>query len=455
MSNTQVGYFGDARRAERGASIFERIVSTGSLVLRTIGGGRAGEVAVNRFLKSPDVTWEEILDTVSARTAERCVGRRIVAIQDTTDVNFSGRDRGRRALGPGSDGAGLGFFIHPVIAVDLEDESVIGLLGARIWTREADGGAACQSRRQRSLDEKESERWLEAAEIAAKRASGASQLIVVGDRENDIYSVMARRPQGVDLVIRAAQDRAVEDGGRLFAQAAGWPCLGVRQVTVPARGPGVPERIAQVGLRAGSLRVKRPRNGADPRDPEGLELTLVEVCEHAPPPGVIPIHWRLLTTLPVPDLATADGIVQIYRLRWRIEQTFRAVKSDGLGLPDAQVQEAGRLFKLAALGLAAAIRTIQLVDARDGSSRSATDVASPQVIAAAAAIGPTLEGKTDRQKNRYPPGSLAWLAWIIARLGGWNCYYKPPGPKTMRAGWDRFAAMAAGYHVAITTLPVP
>ena len=49
----------------------------------------------------------------------------------------------------------------------------------------------------------------------------------------------------------------------------------------------------------------------------------------------------------------------------------------------------------------------------------------------AEAIGPTLEGKTARQKNHHPLRSLAWLAWIMARLGGWNCYYKPPGPKTM------------------------
>ena len=39
-----------------------------------------------------------------------------------------------------------------------------------------------------------------------------------------------------------------------------------------------------------------------------------------------------------------------------------------------------------------------------------------------------------------PPRSLAWLAWIIARLGGWNCYYKPPGPKNhaRRVGSLRF-----------------
>ena len=112
------------------------------------------------------------------------------------------------------------------------------------------------------------------------------------------------------------------------------------------------------------------------------------------------------------------------------------------------MQDAGRLFKLALIGLAAATRTVQLVDARDGSDRPATDVIDPELLPAANAIGPTLEGKTARQKNPHPPQSLAWLAWIIARLGGWNCYYKPPGPKTMRAGWARFAAMATGFIIA-------
>jgi hypothetical protein len=55
-----------------------------------------------------------------------------------------------------------------------------------------------------------------------------------------------------------------------------------------------------------------------------------------------------------------------------------------------------------------------------------------------------LEGKTPRQKYPHPTGWLPWLAWIIARLGGWNCYYKPPGPKTMRTGWDKLAAMTRG-----------
>jgi hypothetical protein len=61
-----------------------------------------------------------------------------------------------------------------------------------------------------------------------------------------------------------------------------------------------------------------------------------------------------------------------------------------------------------------------------------------------AALGPTLEGSTERQQNSHPPLTLAWAAWIIARLGGWNCYYKPPGPITFRRGMEQFYAIHRG-----------
>ncbi len=47
-----------------------------------------------------------------------------------------------------------------------------------------------------------------------------------------------------------------------------------------------------------------------------------------------------------------------------------------------------------------------------------------------------------KQQNPRPPRSLAWITRIVARLGGWTGYYKPPGPKVIRRGWNRFAAMA-------------
>lgn len=441
-----IGEFGDVRRAERGAWLFDRIVATGSLVLRKVGGDRAGEMAAHRFVASRAVTASEIVETLGIRTGERCQGRRIIAVQDTTEINFSGRARARRGLGPAGDGKTPGFFMHAVVAVDRADEAVVGLLNAAIWTRRA--GQRAAARRKRRLDEKESQRWLTATQVVAERAEGASQLIVVGDRESDIFGLFARRPASVELVVRAAQDRALADGARLFAQPAVWSALGAHEVKVGSRGLGDRGRTAKVTLRAGPIRMARPRNGADPNDPQYLDLTLVEAREDAPPCGSEAVHWRLITTLPAADLQAAEEIVQIYRLRWRIEQVFRATKNDGLGLPDVQTHDAVRLLKIGALAIGAAVRTIQLVDARDGGIRPASDVADRDTLDAAEAIGATLEGKTQRQNNPHPPRSLPWLSWIVARLGGWNCYYKPPGPKTMRAGWDRLAAMAAGYHIA-------
>ena len=80
MQSEPIGSFGDVRRAERGAWLFERIVATGSLVLRQVGGTRAGEIAAHRLLDSPQVTVAEIIETLGQRTGEHCRGRRIIAV---------------------------------------------------------------------------------------------------------------------------------------------------------------------------------------------------------------------------------------------------------------------------------------------------------------------------------------------------------------------------------------
>ena len=50
-------------------------------------------------------------------------------------------------------------------------------------------------------------RWLRGVERAGELLTDAASVVVVGDRESDIYSCFARRPAGVDLIVRAAQDR--------------------------------------------------------------------------------------------------------------------------------------------------------------------------------------------------------------------------------------------------------
>lgn len=436
---------GDVRTAASGARLFDQIVASGSLVLRKVGGTRSGEVAAHRFLSSPYVTTEGLLETFAARAQAASVGRRVVVAQDTTEINFAGRSAARRGLGPAGDGQTPGFFIHASVVVDAEAEAVLGLAAGQIWTREP---GKVGPRSQRALEDKESHRWLEAARAAGELLVGqATQVISVSDREGDIWGHFAHVPPGVDLVIRSHHDRPLEGGASLFAALAEQPLLAADLVKVAPRGPGDKGRTAKVVLRAGQVRIKRPRTA--PRgDPAMLEIGLVEAIEQDPPEGVKSLHWRLLTTLPVETAEDARAVVQIYRLRWRIEEVFRALKRDGLALEETQVQDAQRLFRLAALALGAAVRTLQLVDARDGSVRPMSDVLDQNLQKDVAILVKDREGATLKQKNPHPEGSLAWLSWVVARYGGWNCYGKPPGPKTMADGWIRFTATLCGVILA-------
>lgn len=437
--------FGDIRVAERADWMIERVATAGTLVLRELGETRAGEKAIHRFLSSPHVSVDRIVETLAVRTAAQCAGRRVLAVQDTSEINFSGRDKKRRGFGPGGDGQTPGFFIHPVIAVDVESEAVVGLVDAAIWTRSSD---RVTSRRHRAIEDKESMRWLSGNQAAVGVLSEAAAVTMVADRESDIYQLFARKPERLDLIVRAAQDRTLVDGTKLFAALEDAPPLQTSVVKVAPRGPGDKGRQADVELRAGIVRLARPQNIRPSEADEDVELTLVEAREVGAP-GKTPLLWRLLTTHSVNCAADAEEIVQLYRLRWRIEQVFRALKSDGLALDDSQVIDAERMFNLTAIALAGAVRTIQLVDARDGSSRPISDVLDPAFVVPLQRLSNKLEGKTLRQKNPHSPESLAFASWIAARLGGWNCYYKPPGPKTMRHGWTRLGATLDGYALAI------
>lgn len=437
----------DVRLDRREERVLTGMVMTGSTVLRKIGGSRAGEIAAHRLLDHEDVTPQTTIAAAAERTREAARGHTVLLIQDTTEINFSGADRSRTGLGPAGDGKALGFFIHPLLAVSLEDEAVLGLLHAQIWSREA---APAADRKTRPVEAKESMRWLNATEASASLVGVAAEVIDVSDREGDIYQHFARRPEDVGMVVRAHHDRKLVGGGQMFAAAEGFGKGFVREVFVAPRGPGDKGRTAKVRVRAGTVEVARPATADPAKDPASLTLGLVEVIEIEPPAGkgVKPVVWRIVTTLPVGKPHEIDRIVRIYRLRWRVEQLFRTMKSDGLKLEDSQLEAAHRLFKVSALALVAAARIIMLVDARAGGPRPATDLIAPELIEPVAAIASSLEGRTARQKNGHAKGSLAWLAWVVARLGGWNCYYKPPGPKTMAAGWPRLAAMLDGYRLA-------
>ena len=168
------------------------------------------------------------------------------------------------------------------------------------------------------------------------------------------------------------------------------------------------------------------------------------------------MRWRLLTTHAVDDVAAGWRIVDWYRLRWTIEQLFRLMKTQGLQLEDSQLASAEGLIKLAAIATKAAAITLQLVQARDGKNGEPAEIAfSEPEIVVLHSLNRQIEGKTALQKNPHNPRSLAWAAWIIGRLGGWDGYpsSKPPGPITLRRGLEYFRAIAKGWLLRDVCIP--
>lgn len=424
-----------------------------SVCLRRLGNDRAGEVRFGRFLANDKVTVARLLEGWGEQTATAVVGRHVLAIQDTSEINFRTSPERRRGLGEIGKGSGRGLLVHPMLAVDASNGHCLGLVTGQLWTR---AGRVTVPHRQRALADKESQRWLSTAERAKPVLAAAAMVTVVADRESDIYLEWATVPSAnFHLLTRAMQDRRLAEGGSLFAASACWPVAGTARIELRERGPHEPARTAELTLRFGTVALRRPQ-GTAPELPASVTLSLVEAVEGAPPQGVEPVQWRLLTTHAVTDAARAWQIVAWYKARWLIEQLFRVLKKQGLKLEDSQLDSADRLLKLAAVATKAAAVTLQLVQARDGRGAEPASLAfTDGEIAALDTLTARVEGKTGLQKNPHPRHSLAWAAWIIARLGGWNGYRssRPPGPITFRHGLEYFHAFAAGWEARLVCIP--
>jgi hypothetical protein len=159
--------------------------------VRGLGGDRASEMRITRFLHNPKVTVDEMVATARARACAQVAGRHVLAIQDTSALRV--------------DEKGLGLSFHPVIAVDANTETMLGLVDTFFLNRQ---GGERGRHKQRAFEEKDSRRWLSGAESASVLAeAGAACVTVIEDREGDIYECFAFKPAKVEKLVRAAQDR--------------------------------------------------------------------------------------------------------------------------------------------------------------------------------------------------------------------------------------------------------
>jgi Transposase DDE domain len=415
--------------------------------IRRLAGTRAREIQFTRFLRNRSVSAAEIACHAAERTGARAAGRDVVVIQDTSELAVGGRRAKKNGYGPVGKGGNLrGLLLHAVLAVDASTSGVIGLVDAKVWNRQ---GGKVEPRRARETRQKESQRWLDGTTRASEVLAAANNITAVSDRESDIYELFARRPSNVQLIVRACQNRQIATDAEapirlLFPHVDELPEQGRIKVNIPS-APGRKARVAELAIRFCRIDVCKPMHGAARDLPATITLTMVDVRETSQPDDGEPVHWRLLTTHAVAHLGQARRIIDLYRLRWTIEEYFHTLKTAGFDIEAADISDPHVMIKFVGAVAVAAVTVMQLVKARDGTTgQSLLDAFDPadQPILEAASV--QLEGKTAKQKNPHPKGSLGFAAWVIARLGGWTGYYGKPGPQVMRRGLDDFQRIKCG-----------
>jgi len=426
------------------------MASNQSVCLRKLSDTRAEERMMGRFFDNKNVTIDRIKSDITEQISDLCEGLHVLSIQDTTEINhFTHRNR-VKGLGPVGNPKNIGFFIHPHLVVDAAHETCLGIAAIHTYIREPKTATSIKAE---PIENKESYRWIESAEVAKKHLQKAQMVTEIADRESDIYEEFARLPdEKMHLITRSQHNRCLSNKQTLFDYLNNIEAQGVYSFEVNQTKKRN-KRQAQMHVKYAGITISKPSSCTDQKAPNQIGLHVVEVREDTStvPEEEEAIHWRLLTTHKVETMEQALQIVKWYQSRWHIEQLFRVAKKQGLDVESSQLESADKLIKLTCMALQVAMQTMQLTLARKGKDQSIAAVFNGSEQKVLKEILPTLEGKTEKQKNPHDATKLSWAAWIIARLGGWKGYASesPPGPITMRNGLERFKSIYAGFLMGL------
>jgi hypothetical protein len=152
-----IGYFGDARRERSGELLAQRVSERQTVCLRNLADDRAEQVRFRRFLASEAVTVEEMVSHRAMFVAAAVNGRHVLAIQDTSEINYQAQSGRKQQLGKVGNGSDIGLFVHPVLGVDAASEECLGLIDTQVWRRTK---SKAKNYKDLPIEQKESHRWL-------------------------------------------------------------------------------------------------------------------------------------------------------------------------------------------------------------------------------------------------------------------------------------------------------
>jgi len=441
--------FSDKRINKRSALFLSSLIKNGSAVVNKCFDMHSDKISSYRLLNNKRCDIENISKALYKSCVSNINGEHFLCLQDTTELNYSAHlsriGNTDLNIGPCSNEKIGGYFCHPMLVVDANKNMPIGFSSIKLWNRTWDK----KSKKERKyntlpIKEKESNRWISSVVKTREIIPTDSCITIIGDRESDIYEALCSIPSvNTHLLIRSSSNRFLSDGRtRLLDKMHSCEIQHSYEIEIKGN-KSRKSRVACIDLRFTTVEIKRP--GSTIGDYQAsVQMQCIYVVEqaHTVPKGEEPIEWRLLTSHQVDSIEQAMQCVQWYRSRWYIEELFRLLKTQGLNIEASQLEQGQSLKKLMLFSLQAALQLMIIKIAYDNKDEKsqAEILFSNEQMKFLKIIQPTLEGKTEKQKNPFICGSLVWAAWIIAKLGKWNGYttQSPPGYITMKNGMDIF-----------------
>lgn len=443
---------GDERLDNRFELLLSALGSRPNLSIPAACGGRAEMEAAYRFFDNEKVTFDKVLQPHIARTRQRLAEQKVgLLVQDTSEIDLTRPEQ--EVTGAGElDGVRRGFLLHEMQAFTPEG-TPLGTVWAEILNRtngvsHASAAEKHYEKKRTPIEAKESLRWLTGLRQARTLAEALPevQCVCIADSEGDIYELFAEPRGAVHWLVRACQDRALEDAeSHLRKQVLATPVLyqvelrirgrkAMTAVEQRSRRQNRESRQATVEVRAATVTLRPPWR--PDRVLPARTVNVVLVREPNPPAGEPPVEWILVTTLPIDALEQVRVIVEYYCVRWCIEILFRTLKS-GCRIEQRRFEHIDRVLPCLGLYLIVAWRTLFVC--RMG--RECPDLDCEAIFEPSEwkAVWMAVQKK----KPPKSPPQLSVMVHLIASLGGYVERPKSePGPQTLWIGLQRMCDLA-------------
>jgi len=335
--------------------------------------------------------------------------------------------------------------------VDAQNCFPLGFSDIYLWNRSLDAQTKHDRKyKDLAVEQKESYRWIDSSTMSKQCLEQAEAVVIIQDREGDIFEQIERIPdQKTFLLIRSQINRRLKDGDHLWDVLNQAPLSGCYSVFIDSDSHSKePSRHAEIEVRFVKTEIAPPYKNRNSHSQTLYAIEAREINSIA----AEPVHWRLVSTWPVEDYATACMIIQWYTWRWIIEEMFRMLKKEGFDIEGSELENGWAIRKLCVMLLDTILKLLQMHIEYNTPEEGGPEIQvcfDEQQKECLSLINQKLQGKTSKLKNPYAPDKLKWAVWIIARSGGWKGYtsQRPPGMTTLFNGLQRFNNIMDGWNL--------